>query len=81
MDIGDLLMLGFMWSLTTLEHREWDANTITRFFDPEVFNFETLVADRRVDVLALHMKFNNRESSGYGDRVFGRYSTPEKDGS
>ncbi len=70
LDVGDILTLGFLWSLTTLEHREWDENTIDRFFLPEVFNFETLVADRKVDVWALRMKYENRESTNYNSRIY-----------
>ena len=69
---NDLLMIGFMWSLTTLENRGFDRETIEKSFEPEVFNFETLVADRKADILALRMKYEYRESINYNDRIFVR---------
>lgn len=68
--VHNLFMMGLMWSLTTVAHREWDGNTVSRFFAPEVFNFETFVADRKVDVAALRMKFDNREKAHYNDHIF-----------
>ena len=63
-------MMGFVWGLTTLENRDWDRETIEKSFAPEVFNFETLVADRRADVLSLRTKYEYRESVGYNDHIF-----------
>jgi hypothetical protein len=71
-DVMNLIMIGFMWSLTTAEHSEWDANAIRRFFVPEVYNFETFVAERRIDVRSLQAKYNHRESIGYNDHIYVR---------
>ena len=66
----DLFMVGLMWCLTQLENREWDKNVIERFFEPEVYNFETLVVDRSADLMALQMKFQHREATNYNDHIF-----------
>jgi len=69
-DTGDLFVLGLIWSLTMLDNKIWDSESVDRFFLPEVFNFETLVADRRIDVLALRMKYDHREKVGYNSHIF-----------
>ena len=66
----DLLLSGMAWSLTTLEHRDWDQRSIERLFLPEVCNISTLVNDRMADVRALCSKFNYRESIGYNSQVY-----------
>lgn len=68
----DLFSLGLMWSLTTLENRDWDRRVVDKFFSPEVYNFETLIADRRADIVALRVKYEYRETTNYNDRIFVR---------
>ena len=75
----DLFMVGLMWCLTRLENREWDKNVIERFFEPEVYNFETLVVDRSADLMALQMKFQHRETTNYNDHIFVREGWKDKD--
>jgi Pyruvate/2-oxoacid:ferredoxin oxidoreductase gamma subunit len=71
-DIPNLVMIGFMWSLTTLEHAEWDDNAINRFFAPEVYNFEVFVSERQIDIQSLWSKYQRRESTNYNDRIYVR---------
>jgi hypothetical protein len=69
-DVMNLIMIGFMWSLTTIEHPEWDANAIKRFFVPEVYNFDAFVAERRIDVQSLQAKYKYREDINYNDHIY-----------
>ena len=69
-DSGDLLTIGLMWSLTMLETRDLDNISVDKFFMPEVFNLETLIAERRIDVVALRMKYEHRELVNYSDHIF-----------
>lgn len=52
----ELLLVGFCWSLTTLENRDWDKECIRTVFIPEARNMEFLVRDRLIDVDALRKK-------------------------
>lgn len=63
-DATNLLLIGFCWSLTTLENTDWDANNIRRHFRPEVRNMEVLIQDRRIDVRSLRDKYNVRHKLG-----------------
>lgn len=57
----DLLLVGMVWSLTTLANREWDEASIDKYFMPEVDNLSILIRDRLVDVKALREKYIIRE--------------------
>lgn len=67
----DLLFLGFMWSLTTLEHKDWDRRNIERRFMPEVVNLSVVVRDRLADTQALCLKYQYREEMDYNRKVYG----------
>lgn len=70
MSAHDLLMIGLIWSLTTLANKDWDKQTVDKFFRPEVYNFETFLVDRKADIAALRMKYDYREKTHYNDNIF-----------
>lgn len=55
-DSSTLLVYGMAWSLTTLEHREWEEYNINTYLLPEVRHMEKMLAYRRVDVVAFCSK-------------------------
>lgn len=71
MSSTELLLSGMVWSLTTLENRDWDRRCIEKRFIPESCNLSTLVNDRLADVRALCAKYQYRESIGYNLLIYG----------
>jgi hypothetical protein len=57
----DLLLLGFCWSLTTLDNQDWDRVSIETSFAPEVANWDEFLLDRITDVQGLSEKYDRRE--------------------
>jgi len=51
-----LLVYGMAWSLTTLQHREWDECNIETYFLPEIRHLEKMLVFRRIDLEAFRSK-------------------------
>lgn len=57
---SELLLSGLAWSLTTLEHKEWDEENVETFFKPEVLSVEMFVSDTTIDFDCYSKKFAQR---------------------
>lgn len=66
---SDLLMVGFCWSLTTLEDIDWDGESINRIFRKESDSLREILQDRLVDVKGLCEKYELREANRKSSRA------------
>lgn len=58
---GELLLVGLVYSITTLEHKEWDLGNILGRFSNEVKEMKVRVSDRCLDINVMREKFGVRE--------------------
>jgi len=57
MNVTDLLLAGFCWSLTTLDNCDWDSENVIHSFQPEVDNIGDILKCRMIDVRGLYTKY------------------------
>jgi hypothetical protein len=57
--VNDILVYGMTWSLSRLQHYEWDTVNLETFFKPELQHFvKTLYQRRQADFVGFRIKIS-----------------------